>query len=71
MSAYLYPNLKSKAAFKRAIKEGQLVTASENTPRGTEEIKDGKVIFEGPHFPEAHRFYGQAIVEGGKVTKIT
>jgi len=70
MSAYLYPNLKSKKAFKEAIKAGQCITAQENIPWGTKRIENGKCTFEGPHYPEPHKFYGQVVVESGVVVKI-
>jgi len=70
MTAYLYPNLKSKKAYKEAIDKGQRITAMENTPWGTQEITLGSVTFEGPHYPEPHRFYGTAIVENGVVVSV-
>ena len=70
MSAYLYPNLKSKKAYKEAIKKGMEIIAMENTPFGQKDIKDGEVTFEGPHFPEPHRFYGIAVVKNGLVVSI-
>ncbi len=70
MSAYLYPNLKSKAAYRKAIAEGQTIIAKENTPFGNQLVTSGKCTFEGPHYPEPHRFYGQAIVQDGKVISI-
>lgn len=71
MSAYLYPNLTSKKAYKEAIAKGVVVTAIENTPFGSKPVTEGRVCFEGRHYPQPHRFYGTAIVEGGKVVKIT
>lgn len=70
MSAYLYPNLKSKTAFKKAIADGQSITAWENTPWGQKPVTDGTCTFEGPHYPEPHRFYGQAQVKDGIVVKV-
>jgi hypothetical protein len=70
MSAYLYPNLKSKKAYKEAIAAGRIITAAENTPWGEKEVTNGTVCFEGPHYPLPHRFYGKAIVENGCVIKI-
>ena len=70
MSAYLYPNLKSKKAYKDAIKAGQRITAAENTPMGSVLVQTGKVTFEGPHYPEPHKFYGTAEVKGGCVVSV-
>jgi hypothetical protein len=70
MSAYLYPNLKSKKAYKEAIASGETITARENYPWGSETVDNGRVCFEGPHYPKPHRFYGNAIVENGRVVEI-
>lgn len=45
MSAYLYPNLKSKKAYKDAIKLGQVITAKENTLMGPVTIVTATVTF--------------------------
>lgn len=68
--AYLYPNLPSKAAYRRAIADGAIVTARDKTPWGDAPVEDGQVAFEGPHAPETHRFYGKATVKDGMVVKI-
>lgn len=68
---YLRPNLKSKAAFKRAIAEGKTITVSQaNDLFNTQIPQNGTITFEGPHYPEPHRFYGQATLRDGKVVKI-
>ena len=66
---YLRPNLKSKAAYKRAIADGQTVTAYQ-PGIGPPPPTNGTVTFEGPHSPEPHRFYGKATIEDGKVVKV-
>jgi hypothetical protein len=71
MSCYLYPNLPSKVAYKRAIEEGREVLAKRNTPWGQILVEDDTVTFEGPHFPQPHRYYGRAVVKNGKVVKVT
>ena len=70
MSAYLYPNLKSKKAYKEKIASGGLVYAMNNTPYDSTEVNNGMVCFEGPHYPQPHRFYGQATVVDGRVVKV-
>ena len=71
MTVYLYPNMKSKKAYKEALKEGKRITALEHTPFGARSIHDETVTFSGPHFPQAHKFYGQAVVKDGIVIKIS
>ncbi len=71
MSSYLYPNLKSKAAYKRAISAGTTeIVARPSGPMGTVP-ENGKTAFEGPHYPEPHRFYGTATIVDGRVTKVS
>ena len=69
--AYLYPELKSKKAYKEALKTGMRIIARDNTPWGQKDIIDGSVVFEGPHYPKPHRYYGTAIVKDGIVIKIS
>lgn len=68
--AYLYPELPSKKAYKEAVKAGKFITCRENTPMGTPLVHDGRVVFEGPHYPKPHRYYGVATVVEGRVTKV-
>jgi len=70
MSAYLYPEMRSKKAYKEAIANGKIVTACENTPWGQSPCFDGTYTFEGPHYPKPHRYYGTAVVKNGKVISI-
>ena len=70
MSAYLYPELPSKKAYKEAIARGDLVVARENSPFGGDTPQQGVVPFEGPHYPKPHRYYGKATVKNGRVVKI-
>lgn len=70
MTVYLYPNMKTKKAYKDALKEGKKITALEHTPFGARPIQNETVTFSGPHFPQAHKFYGQAEVKNGVVVKV-
>ena len=70
MSAYLYPELASKAEYKRALARGDRITAEENTPWGSYPFEDGTAIFEGPHYPKPHKYYGTATLIGGVVVAI-
>lgn len=71
MTTYLFPNLRSKKAFKEALAQGKKITAIHKTPFGDIAESSGKVAFSGPHYPEPHRFYGTAIIKDGKVIKIS
>lgn len=68
---YLSPNLKSKAAYKRAIKDGVEITVFQpNNMFNVTPPENGEVTFEGPHYPKPHRFYGQATIVDGLVTAV-
>jgi hypothetical protein len=70
MSAYLYPELLTKKAYKEAIAAGKKITAFENTPWGNKRLIEGSYSFEGPHYPKPHRYYGKAVVKDGIVISI-
>lgn len=65
---YVRPNLKTKKAVKEAIAKGEDVRVFSPGPYPCPE--NGTVAVEGPHYPEPHRWYGQATVKDGKVTAI-
>ena len=68
--AYLYPELPSKKAYKEAIARGEVITCRENTPWGQKPVEDGTAVFEGPHYPKPHKYYGTAHVMAGRVIKV-
>ena len=68
---YISPNLKSKAAIKRAIADGRKLTVFQpNDMFGAVIPDNGTVTIEGPHYPEPHRFYGKATLKDGFVVKV-
>ena len=67
---YTTTNYKSKKTLKEAVAGGERVTIYQPGPFGGNEPTDGTVYLEGPHFPEAHRWYAQATVENGLVVKV-
>lgn len=68
---YISPNLKSKAAIKRAIAAGTTITVYQpNDMFGAVIPDNGEVVVEGPHFPEPHKWYGKATLKDGKVVSI-
>ena len=68
---YTHRNFRTKKALKEAVKSGEVVTYYQPGPFGGDEIKDGTIFVEGPHFPEPHKWYGRATVKDGKVIKLT
>ena len=68
---YVDPNYKSKAALKRGIEAGDSITIFQPGPYGSMVPLDGRnIAVEGPHFPQAHSWYGKVDVCGGKVLKV-
>jgi len=65
---YVSPNFKSKKALKEALKAGREVVIF--SPGLGEPVKNGEDSVEGPHYPEAHRWYARVKVENGKVVKV-
>ena len=66
---YVDPNFKTKKALKTALVDGQSVRAYQPGPFGPE-VADGQHSAEGPHYPEAHKWYARVQVEAGQVVKV-
>jgi hypothetical protein len=67
---YTTENYRTKKALKEAIANGQRVTVWQPGPFGGNEPTDGTVYLEGPHYPEAHRWYATATLAHGVVVKV-
>jgi hypothetical protein len=46
------------------------VTYFQPGPFGGNEPRDGVLYFEGPHYPQPHRWYAQAIAKDGVIVKV-
>ena len=68
---YTEINFKTKKALKEAIAAGKRVTVFQPGPFGGDPPQNGKVALEGPHYPEPHRWYAQATLVNGVVTKVS
>lgn len=67
---YTVKNFPSKKAVKDALAAGEEVRVFQPGPFGGGPIKDGNHFFEGPHYPQPHRWYGQGVVKDGILTSI-
>lgn len=67
---YTHRNFKTKKALKDAVANGELVTVFQPGPFGGREPQEGVVALEGPHYPEPHKWYAQATLQGGRVVKV-
>lgn len=66
--AYSVINFKSKKALKAAVADGERVEIFSPGPFPCK--TNGTEYLEGPHFPEAHRWYAQVEVVDGVVVKV-
>lgn len=71
MSAYVYPNFKTKKKLREALAAGEHVTACEQTPFGENPVEQGTATIEGPHYPQPHTWYARVEVVNGRVIKVT
>ena len=67
---YTEINFKTKKALKDAVAAGKPVRIFQPGPFGGNEPSNGRVALEGPHYPEAHKWYAEATVLNGLVVKV-
>ena len=72
---YTSINFRTKKAVREAVmlwaaKDGPKVTYYQPGPFRGNEPTDGTIFLEGPHYPEAHRWYAQATVENSRIIKV-
>ena len=67
---YTHINFKTKKALKEAVAAGKHVTYYQPGPFGGKEPMDGTIYLEGPHYPEAHRWYAEAQVKDGFIVRV-
>lgn len=65
--AYTITNFKTKKALIEAVERGN-VRVYQPGPFD-QDVKDGRVVIEGPHFPEAHRWYASVEVKDNTIPK--
>ena len=67
--AYVNPNYKSKKEFKAAVAEGKQLEPY--NPSGMFPVpQNGRVVIEGPHYPQPHKWYADCDVQNGIITKV-
>lgn len=67
--AYVNGNPKSGAEIKRRLAAGETLTVFQPGPWGPE-VKDGRTVIEGPHYPAPHKFWVSVEVKDGAIVKI-
>lgn len=67
--AYVDPNYKSKKEFKDAVLTGR--KHYPYNPSGMFPVeRNGRVSIEGPHYPQAHKWYADCDVVDGVIVKV-
>jgi hypothetical protein len=67
---YTTRNFKSKKEFKAAVEAGETVRYFQPGPFGGNEPRDGTLYFEGPHYPQPHKWYAEALAKDGVIVKV-
>lgn len=67
---YTVQNFKTKKALKEAVANGVAVRVYQPGPFGGNEPTDGKVCLEGPHYPEAHKWWAEGTLKDGILVKV-
>jgi hypothetical protein len=70
---YCSPNYKSKKELKEAVSAGKTVTVFQPNGDmfGVTPPTNGTVALEGPHYPQPHKWYATAIIQDGKIVKVS
>ena len=67
---YTEKNYRTKKALKEDVAAGVKVSYYQPGPFGGNEPENGDIFLEGPHYPEAHKWYAHAIVKDGIIVKV-
>ena len=65
---YSTTNFKTKKALKEAVGKGP-VDCFQPGPFGPD-VSDGENACEGPHYPQAHRWYASVMVKDQQIVKV-
>ena len=66
---YTAINYRTKKALKEAVKSGKQ-TIGVYQPGPFPSKKEGTVCIEGPHYPEPHKWYAQAVIKDGFIISV-
>jgi hypothetical protein len=71
-NAYLAspPDMVDGVPVRSSAKVPQAVRYFQPGPFGGAEPREGIIYLEGPHYPEPHRWYAQAVAENGVIVKV-
>lgn len=67
---YTEKNYRTKKALKEDVAAGVKVSYYQPGPFGGNEPMNGTIYLEGPHYPEAHKWYASAVVKDGYIVSV-
>lgn len=67
---YSEVNFKTKKALKEAVSSGIKIRIFQYGPFASMCPQNGKVVVEGPHYPEPHRWYAECVVKDGIIVSV-
>ena len=70
LNVYTDKNFKTKKALIAAVVSGEDVTYYQPGPFGGNEPSEGKILIEGPHYPEPHKWYAECFARDGKIVTV-
>ena len=65
---YTVKNFRTKKAVREAVAAGEQVDTFQLGPYPAQ--RDGTVYLEGPHYPQAHTWYAEAVVKDGIIQSV-
>lgn len=70
MTCYTNTDFKTKKELKEAVASGKKIGCYQPGPFGGNEVQNGQIAVNGPHDPEAHRWYAKCDVKNGYIVKV-
>ena len=67
---YTDKNYRTKKQLKEDVAAGVQVTYYQPGPFGGNEPTEVTIYLEGPHYPEAHKWYASAVVKDGYIVSV-
>ena len=67
---YTTINFKSKKDLKTAVAEGKKITVFQPNDMFGANTQNGHITLEGPHYPQPHKWYAQAVLENGYIISV-
>ena len=67
---YTVHNYQFKLQLKEDVRQGKVIRVYQPGMFGGNEPRDGQIALEGPHAPQPHRWYAEAVIKNGVVVSI-